>query len=153
MGANPVRRIGEITMSIASIVSAKTEVISVAPDTGVSAVVALLHDNRIGAVLVIDGTAICGIVSERDIVGELHRRGAVVLDLTAREIMTTPVVTVAADASITAAMATMTMQRIRHLPVVTNGALVGLVSIGDLVKRRIEQVEQEANALKDYIAL
>lgn len=139
-------------MSIGSILTGKRAVISVTPATLVHKVVGLLHDHRIGAVLVVDGERIVGIVSERDIVGELHRLGAGVLDAAAGTVMTAPVVTATPESSLAAAMATMTNRRIRHLPVVENGVLLGMVSIGDLVKRRIEEAEHEATALKDYIA-
>jgi len=138
-------------VSIRSLLSNRS-VVSVAPQTSVREIVALLDRHRIGAVLVLDSESIVGIVSERDIVGELAQQGAGVLDATAGAVMTSPVVTVDPDASIPAAMATMTNRRIRHLPVVAGGALVGLVSIGDLVKRRIEEAEGEASALKDYIS-
>ena len=139
-------------MSIGAILDGKRAVISVSPATTIADIVALLHEHRIGAVLVIDGDAIAGIVSERDIVAGLHQLGADVLRAQAAEIMSTPVVTAAPHEPVSAAMATMTNRRIRHLPVVIDGALVGLVSIGDLVKQRIEEAEQEALALKTYIA-
>jgi CBS domain-containing protein len=139
-------------MSIGSILTGKRPVISVTTATPVRDVVALLHDHRIGAVLVVDGDEIVGIVSERDVVAELHRLGAAVLDAVAGAVMTAPVVTATPESSLAAAMATMTNRRIRHLPVVADGTLLGLVSIGDLVKRRIEEAEHEAAALKTYIA-
>ncbi len=139
-------------MSIGSILGGRRAVVSVAPATLVSDIVALLEQHRIGAVLVMAGDAIAGIVSERDIVAELHRRGGDVLAASAEQVMTAPVVTVAPESSIPAAMATMTNRRIRHLPVVAGGELIGIVSIGDLVKRRIEEAEEEASALKDYIS-
>lgn len=137
-------------MSIASILTGKKPLISVTRETSVRAVVALLHDNRIGAVLVIENGEILGIVSERDIVAALHDH-ADVLDLRACDIMTANVITVPPQHSIVECMAVMTDRRIRHLPIVEGGTLRGLVSIGDLVKRRIEDAEAEANALKDYI--
>ena len=137
-------------MSIASILSGKKPVISVARATPVRAVVAALHANRIGAVLVVEEGAILGIVSERDIVAALHVH-VDVLERTAGEIMTAPVITVPPEHSIAACMAVMTDRRIRHLPVIERGVLLGLVSIGDLVKRRIDDAEAEAVALKDYI--
>jgi len=139
-------------MSIGSILDGRRTVVSVAPEATVREIVGLLDRHRIGAVLVIDADHIEGIVSERDIVGQLHQLGAAVLDATARMVMTAPVVTAAPDSSIAAAMATMTNRRIRHLPVMAGTTLCGLVSIGDLVKRRIEEAEQEASVLKDYIA-
>ncbi len=139
-------------MSIGSILTGRKPVITVTTLTLVGEIVALLHDNRIGAVLVVEENAILGIVSERDIVTELHRLGTAVLEAAAETVMTSPVLTATPDSSIAAAMATMTNRRVRHLPVVADGELLGLVSIGDLVKRRIEDAEQEASALKDYIA-
>ncbi len=138
-------------MSIGSILAGKRPVISVAAATPIRDIVALLEQHRIGAVLVIESDSIAGIVSERDIVAGLHRLGAGILDAVAATVMTAPVVTAAPESSIAAAMATMTNRRIRHLPVVAGGELLGLVSIGDLVKRRIEEAEGEASALKDYI--
>ena len=139
-------------MSIGAIVSGRKPVIGIAAAAKVSAIVALLHEHRIGAVLVLDGGSILGIVSERDIAAGLHTLGAAILDAAAADIMTSPVLTLPPQASVVEAMAVMTNRRIRHLPVVENGALVGLVSIGDLVKRRIEDAEHEALLLKDYIA-
>ena len=137
-------------MSIASILTGKKPVVEVTRATRVREIVALLHDHRIGAVLVIESGDILGIVSERDIVAALHRHPDV-LDCLAGDIMTAPVVTVPPQHSVAKCMAVMTDRRIRHLPVIEGGQLRGLVSIGDLVKRRIEDAEAEANALKDYI--
>jgi CBS domain-containing protein len=139
-------------MSVGSIISGRKPVVRVSGESKIRAIVALLYEHRIGAVLVMDGAAIRGIVSERDITAGLHTHGAAILDTAAAEVMTSPVVTLPPQASIAEAMAVMTNRRIRHLPVVENGALIGLVSIGDLVKRRIEDAEQEALLLKDYIA-
>jgi CBS domain-containing protein len=139
-------------MSVASIVAGRGPVIRVSADSPVRAIVALLHVHRIGAVLVMDGEEIRGIVSERDIAAGLHTLGAAILDTAAVEIMTAPVLTVAPQATVAEAMSVMTNRRIRHLPVVENEQLLGLVSIGDLVKQRIEDAEQEALLLKDYIA-
>lgn len=127
-------------------------VASVHPDSRVSDVVAILVQRRIGAVLVLDGGRPVGIVSERDIVRCLAAKGSAVMELEAREVMTSPVITIRPDESVCDAMELMTDRRIRHLPVVESGELVGIVSIGDLVKRRIAEAEQEALALKDYIA-
>ena len=145
-----IRGDGDSLMSIASILTGKKPLISVERGTTVRAIVALLHDNRIGAVLVIESGAILGIVSERDIVAALHTHPDV-LDRTAAAVMTAPVHTVPPDRGIVACMGVMTDRRIRHLPVVEDGQLLGLVSIGDLVKRRIDDVEAEAASLKVYI--
>ena len=139
-------------MSVGSIISGRKPVIGVSGESLVRAIVALLHQHRIGAVLVMDGSAIRGIVSERDIAAGLHTHGAAILDTPAADVMTSPVLTLPPQASVAEAMSVMTNRRIRHLPVVENGQLIGLVSIGDLVKRRIEDAEQEALLLKDYIA-
>ena len=139
-------------MSIGSILTGKKPTISVTTATTIREIVALLYDNRIGAVLVCEGGPILGIVSERDIVAGLHTHGAAVLDATAGGVMTSPVMVASPDSTVVAAMGVMTDRRIRHLPVVQGGTLLGLVSIGDLVKRRIEDAEHEASALKDYIA-
>jgi len=138
-------------MSIGTILTGKKPVISVATTTSIREITALLYQNRIGAVLVVEGDAILGIVSERDIVAGLHLHGPAILDTAAGVIMSSPVVTMPPDQSVAAAMGVMTNRRIRHLPVVSGGQLLGLVSIGDLVKRRIEDAEHEAVMLKDYI--
>jgi CBS domain-containing protein len=137
---------------IASILSGKKPLVSVTRDTPVSRIVALLHEHRIGVVLVLDGDSIAGLVSERDICAGLHTRGCTILEASAADIMSAPVITVAPTESVAAAMSTMTDRRFRHLPVVDGGRLLGLVSIGDLVKARIEQAEAEAQAMKDYIS-
>lgn len=144
-------------MGIATILKDKGQgtnsrgVASVHPDSRVAEVVDLLVQRRIGAVLVLDEGRPVGIVSERDIVRCLAVKGGAVMDLEAREVMTAPVITIRPDESVCDAMELMTDRRIRHLPVVESGELVGIVSIGDLVKRRIAEAEQEALALKDYI--
>lgn len=137
-------------MTVGSILTGKKPVISVTTATTVREIAQLLYENRIGAVLVIEDGAILGIVSERDIVAGLHTHESI-LDCTAGQVMTSPVITVPPDRLITDSMGVMTDRRIRHLPVVENGRCVGLVSIGDLVKRRIDDAEREAMALKDYI--
>ena len=136
---------------IAAILNGKKPLVSVSRETPVRRIVALLHEHRIGAVLVLDEDSIIGMVSERDICAGLHTQGAGILAATAAEVMTSPVVTVRPHETVVHAMATMTDRRFRHLPVVENGQLLGLVSIGDLVKARIEAAESEAQAMKDYI--
>jgi CBS domain-containing protein len=127
-------------------------VAGVRPDSRISDIVELLVQRRIGAVLVLEEGRPVGIVSERDIVRCLGEKGGAVMDLVARDVMTAPVITIRPEESVCDAMELMTDRRIRHLPVVESGVLVGIVSIGDLVKRRIAEAEQEALALKDYIA-
>lgn len=140
-------------MGIAAILGAKGhDVATVQPDSSVAEIVADLITRRIGAVLVVDDGTVVGVVSERDVVRGLAANQGAVMGLRASEVMTSPVVTIGPGASVASALAVMTDRRIRHLPVVENGRLVGLVSIGDLVKQRIEEAEREAMALKDYIA-
>ena len=140
-------------MTIATILRVKGgEVATVAPDTPLRAVVATLHERRIGAVLVLDGGRLAGVLSERDIVRELHRRGPDVLERSAGECMTADVVTCSPDDSLLGALARMTDRRIRHLPVVDGERLAGIVSIGDLVKARLERLETEADQMKAYIS-
>jgi CBS domain-containing protein len=137
---------------IGSILDGKRPLISVNPDTSLHDILALLHDHRIGAVLVMDAGRIAGLVSERDIVRCLHSHGKAILDESAADIMTTPVFTTSPHTSICDAMAIMTDRRFRHLPVVDGNQVLGLISIGDLVKRRIEDAEAEAESLKHYIS-
>lgn len=140
-------------MKVAAILRDKGGDVATIPATKpIREVVSELVVRRIGALLVVDGIEIVGLVSERDVVRALAGNGDAALDRPARDVMTSPVITISPHDSVNAAMGLMTDRRIRHLPVVEDGRLVGLVSIGDLVKRRIEEVEQEALALKDYIA-
>ena len=140
-------------MAIATILRGKgSDVASVEPDSTLSDVVARLVQRRIGALLVIELGEPVGIVSERDVVRCLGAHGPEALHMRVRDVMTAPLITISPRDSIPDAMELMTDRRIRHLPVLDSGRLVGLVSIGDLVKRRIEEAEQEALALKDYIA-
>jgi len=140
-------------MGISAILGTKGhDVATVGPDASVAEIVADLTTRRIGAVLVVEGEAVVGVVSERDVVRGLAANAGGVMALRASEIMTSPVITIAPGDSVARALELMTDRRIRHLPVVDGGRLVGLVSIGDLVKQRIEEAEREAMALKDYIA-
>ena len=139
-------------MSIASILKSKGgDVVTVRGEAPVHEMLALLHQHRIGAVLIVEDEQPVGVVSERDVVKCLHERGADILNAKIHDIMSSPVVTVSPDDSIVHAMTMMTDFRVRHLPVMENGRLVGIVSIGDLVKRRIEDAEHEAEQLKTYI--
>lgn len=137
---------------LGSILVGKKLLVTVRRDTTVSAIVELLYTHRIGAVLVMDHAGIAGLVSERDVCRCMHTHGTGVHDARAEDIMSSPVVTASAHTSVSDAMAVMTDRRFRHLPVVEDGELLGLVSIGDLVKRRIEDAEAEAESLKHYIA-
>ena len=141
-------------MSVASILKVKGgEVVTAPTEATVGEVAGLLAQHRIGAVLVTGpGGSIEGIVSERDIVAGVAKSGAEVLGRPAGEIMTRDVHVCDPDDSIYEIMTVMTEQRIRHLPVVVEGKLSGIVSIGDVVKQRIAEVEFEADAMKRYIS-
>ena len=112
-----------------------------------------IHAERIGSLVVTDSAGtVQGIFSERDVIRGLAENGAGVLDLTVRDLMTTPVLTCSPDDTVVTVMEMMTRRRIRHIPVVVDGKLLGLISIGDAVKSRIAETELEAEALKEYIA-
>jgi len=139
-------------MTIASILGDKgADVISVSPDMTVADAVALLAERRIGAVPVLRDGVVAGVFSERDVIRSLRERGSAALADLVSSAMTAPAVTVARDDSVLGALSLMTKRRIRHLPVVDDGAVVGIVSIGDLVKYRIDRIEAEARAMRDYI--
>lgn len=128
-------------------------VISVDPGDAVSAASQLLHENHIGATLVREPNGdIVGIISERDIVRGLARHKNACLDMPVRDLMTSPVISCKPDDSIDKIMQLMTDERIRHLPVMKDGRLLGIISIGDVVKQRIAEIENESEALKQYIA-
>jgi CBS domain-containing protein len=141
-------------MNVAAILKMKgREVFTTTPDTTLLDIATLLGTRRIGCIVVtgIDGKVI-GIVSERDIVREIARAGSKVLKEPVASCMTKTVVTCREADTIDRLMAEMTTHRFRHLPVVERGRLVGLVSIGDVVKMRIAEAEMEAAAMRDYIA-
>lgn len=139
-------------MTIAAILQGKGhDTITVGADTSVADAAKLLAGKRIGAMPVMQGDQVVGIFSERDILYCMAREGAAVLDRSVAELMTTPAVAVPSGETVLGALALMTRRRIRHLPVVDGGRLVGVVSIGDLVKYRIERIETEANAMRAYI--
>lgn len=129
-----------------------TDVVTIRPDNTVAEGVEVLTRHRIGAVVVSDdGVAVAGILSERDVVRSLSERGSAVLDEPARSIMTPEVATCRLDTTVEELMSVMTERRIRHVPVVVDGELAGLVSIGDVVKDRISALEDETRVLHDYI--
>ena len=113
--------------------------------------VAILAEKRIGALPVMEGNRVVGIFSERDVIYCMARESSECLDRPVGEVMTAPAITVTRGEKVDQALALMTKRRIRHLPVVENGDLVGFVSIGDLVKYRFDKVEQEAQELRSYI--
>jgi len=142
-------------MTVAAILAGKgRDVLTVPVDTSIREAVRLLAERRIGAVVVADASRhILGIVSERDIVRAMARSGAEGLDGEVGSIMTAKVVTCTETDTIHFVMERMTEGRFRHLPVVEDGRLAGIISIGDVVKARIQQVEQEAEEMRAYIAM
>lgn len=139
-------------MTVCAILSAKgPQVASVEPDVKLSAALKILSEKQIGSVLVVSGTRIDGILSERDVVHALDKRGAVALDEPVSAAMTRKVVSCRLSDTVAHLMEVMTAEKFRHLPVVEEGKLVGLVSIGDVVKLRVQEYEAEQEALRDYI--
>lgn len=139
-------------MTIAAILESKGDtVIDIAGEVPVSAAVALLAEKRIGALPVTAGGKVIGIFSERDVIYGLARDGAALLQRPVREVMTSPAHMVTPDVPILSALGLMTQRRVRHLPVVDGETLIGLVSIGDLVKLRIDRIEADAAAMRAYI--
>jgi CBS domain-containing protein len=140
-------------MTIGAILASKgNSVVSVSSNDRVSDAVALLAEKRIGAVPVIDGNRVVGIFSERDVVYSIARNGAAALEARIGDVMTAPAMTVDPDTAVMAGLSLMSKRRIRHLPVVRGDEVVGFISIGDLVKFRIDRIEAEAAAMRDYIA-
>lgn len=127
-------------------------VVTTRDDVGVDMIVRRLRSENIGAVVVTDQFGrIEGIISERDIVRALSEHGCEALRLPVRSIMTRPVQTCVPDSKLQDVMATMTIRRFRHVPVVDGDELVGIVSIGDLVKHRLDELETETRVLRDYV--
>ncbi|MEE4350105.1 MAG: CBS domain-containing protein [Pacificimonas sp.] len=138
-------------MTVGRLIRGRSDVISIEPGMPLGDAAKVLVEKRIGAVLVKDGDRIAGILSERDIVRCMAECGAEALTRTAGDQMTRDLETSAPSETVHDAMGHMTRRRIRHLPVLDGEKLVGIVSIGDLVKARIEEAEREAESLKDYI--
>ncbi len=139
-------------MTIAAILQTKSDAIwSLAPDDTLAQAVTLLAERRIGAAPVVEDGRVVGIFSERDVIHCLAADGAAALDARVRDAMTAPVRSVGRDEAVIGALSLMTQQRIRHLPVLDDDALVGFVSIGDLVKYRIDRIESDAAAMREYI--
>jgi CBS domain-containing protein len=141
-------------MLIGQILGAKGgKVTTIAPDATIAEVARLLKQHRIGAVVVTEADGkLCGIISERDLAKGLADHGARLLDMQVRQLMTAEVVTCAPGDSLEKLMQTMTERRFRHLPVVKDGEMVGIISIGDVVKHRLLELEAETHLLHDYIA-
>ena len=140
-------------MTVASVLKSKgTNVVTIQPGHRLSEAARMLHQHRIGALLVMGaGNRVLGILSERDVVSAVAATGAAALECPVNDFMTTSVRTCRPSDSIEWVMEVMTKGRFRHLPVVEDGQLLGIISIGDVVKRRIDDSEHEAEALKRYI--
>ena len=128
-----------------------TQVATIAPDAPVSDAVAILSERRIGAVVVSDGGAVVGILSARDIVREIGKRGPGCLSDEVSEMMTGHPTTCTRDDAADRVLQIMTEGRFRHLPVVEDGAMIGLISIGDVVKARLSELSAESSALQEMI--
>jgi CBS domain-containing protein len=129
------------------------DVATIEPGRSLNEAARILAERRIGALLIVDGQRpVAGIISERDIVRAVATHGAKALDEPVSRVMTEKVVTCTGETSINDVMELMTQQKFRHIPVVESGRLSGIVSIGDVVKLRLEEVEAEAQAIKEYIA-
>ncbi|MDO8607100.1 MAG: CBS domain-containing protein [Phaeospirillum sp.] len=127
-------------------------IVAIAPDASVGDAARLLAQHRIGAVMVMDGGKVCGILSERDIVRGLAQAIDVCLTARVRDLMTAEVFVCHEDDTVEQLMSTMTAKRIRHLPVVNgSGEVVGIVTIGDVVKSRLDETKMEADSLRNYV--
>jgi len=139
-------------MRIADVLRNKgAAVATITPETSVSGLLNELTLHNIGAMVVVGPDGVVGIVSERDVVRKLHEHGVELLRLPVSQIMTTMVATCSPTDTVDHLTALMTTKRVRHIPVVENDRLVGIVSIGDIVKQRMEELESEQRALQDYI--
>jgi len=139
-------------MTIARVLHGKGSAVeTIAGDATVFDAVRRLGEKKIGALPVVDGDTIAGIMSERDVVYCLREHGPDVLEWPVSRVMSSPAITADSETEVMAALALMTQRRIRHLPVVDGGQIRGIVSIGDLVKHRMDRIEAEAEAMRDYI--
>ena len=141
-------------MSIARLIEGRNvNIVGCTVSMKVRDAIALLADKRIGAIPVLDGHAIAGIFSERDVISRLNEHGPALFDMLVGQVMTSPAITVDPETSALEALGLMTRRRIRHLPVLREGRMVDFISIGDLVKYRIDRIQGEADALRDYIQM
>ena len=141
-------------MTIAIILQGREgAVFTASPEESVETVVARLAEKRIGALPVVENGEVLGIFSERDVIYGLASHGSALMAKQVGDVMTAPAITVTADTPVLSALSLMTRRRIRHLPVADGLQIVGFVSIGDLVKYRIEKIEAEASAMRDYIQM
>ncbi len=141
-------------MNIGKLIEGRTssDIISIDVDRPVREAVSILASKRIGALPVMSGGRVAGIFSERDVIYRLADEGQSCLDRPVGDVMTSPAITVDRTAMADQALALMTKRRIRHLPVLDGEAMCGFISIGDLVKSRMDEVQHEADAMRDYIA-
>jgi CBS domain-containing protein len=144
---------GRLTMNVSSILAGKgREVVTIDPNASLGDAVRLLADKRIGAALILGaGGYIAGIISERDVVRALAERGAGALSEPLSRSMTRKVETCTEGEAVANIMERMTLGKFRHMPVIDQGRLVGIVSIGDIVKHRVEEIERDTVAMRDYI--
>lgn len=139
-------------MRISDIIESREgDIFMVGPDESVESVTALLAEKRIGALPIVHEGEVMGIFSERDLIYGVAAQGAAFLEAKVADVMTKPAICIGSDLNIITALSLMTKRRIRHLPVVDGKDIVGFVSIGDLVKYRIDKIESEAAAMRDYI--
>ena len=142
-------------MNVKAILAAKKlggDIISIEPTSDLATAAKLLSKHRIGSVVIRGaGERVVGILSERDIVRAVSEQGAGALALPVGQVMTRDVATCGEDDTVASIMERMTAGKFRHMPVVANGRLVGLISIGDVVKQRVEEIEGESEAMRDYI--
>ena len=139
-------------MTIAAVLGSKGhEVETITGEATLADAVRTLTAKRIGALPVVDGGTIVGIISERDVIYCLSDHGAEALSWTVSQVMSAPAITADKEVGVLSALALMTKRRIRHLPIVEGGTIRGIVSIGDLVKYRMERIEAEAAAMRAYI--
>ena len=140
-------------MHVSDILKSKgSDVVTKGPDDTLLAIARLLSAKSIGAILICDGRGlVVGIISERDIINAVAVNGERALDMLARDVMTREVISCTTDDIITGVMKTMTTRRVRHVPVIEDGVLKGMVSIGDIVKNRLDETELEARVLRDYV--
>ena len=139
-------------MTIAAVLRNKgSQVETISANARVIEAVHRLGEKRIGALPVVDDGRIAGIMSERDVIYCLRDHGSDVLQWAVSQVMSSPAITIDSSMDVLSALALMTQRRIRHLPVVEGGEIRGLVSIGDLVKHRMERIEAEAEAMREYI--
>ena len=141
-------------MKISDVIAGRqaSDVITARVDAPVRDAVTVLAQKRIGALPVLDGDEVVGIFSERDVIYRMASEGAVCLDRKIADVMTSPAITVERETMVDQALGLMTKRRIRHLPVVDETGMCGFISIGDLVKSRMDEVQHEADAMRDYIA-